>query len=42
VTLDDVLGDTATITVTNTFATAPIQPVTPAAQAVQAAPAFTG
>jgi hypothetical protein len=30
VTLDDVLGDTATIT------------VTPAAQAVQAAPAFTG
>jgi hypothetical protein len=42
VTLDDVLGDTATITVTNTFPTAPIQPVTPAAQAVQAAPAFTG
>lgn len=39
----DVLGDTATITVTNHFPAAPpIQPVTPAAQAVQAAPAFTG
>ncbi|HEY3673704.1 MAG TPA: hypothetical protein VGN51_22405 [Acidimicrobiia bacterium] len=36
----DVIGDTATITVTNNFPTAP--PLTPAAQAVQAAPAFTG
>ncbi len=40
---DDVLGDTAIITVTNTFPAAPpIQPIVPAAQAVQAAPAFTG
>jgi hypothetical protein len=45
----DVIGKTATITVTNTFAgtpttptTPPLQPVTPAAQAVQAAPTFTG
>jgi hypothetical protein len=45
----DVIGKTATITVTNTFAstpttptTPPLQPVTPAARAVQAAPTFTG
>ncbi len=39
----DVIGDAATITVTNSFVTPPIQePVTQAAQAVQAAPAFTG
>jgi hypothetical protein len=39
----DVIGDTATITVTNTFPTAPpLQPLTPVAQAVQAAPVFTG
>jgi hypothetical protein len=39
----DVIGDTATITVTNNFPTAvPLTPITPAAQAVQAAPAFTG
>jgi hypothetical protein len=44
----DVIGDTATITVTNAFAgtpttpTTPIQPVTPGARAVQAAPNFTG
>ena len=42
-TFGDVIGDAATITVTNSFVTPPIQePVTPAAQAVQAAPAFTG
>jgi hypothetical protein len=42
----DVIGDSATITVTNTFTPAPTtttQPAaTPAAQAVQAAPTFTG
>jgi hypothetical protein len=45
VTFGDVIGDTATITVSNDFETAPappIEPVTPAAQAVQAAPTFTG
>jgi len=45
-TFGDVIGDAATITVTNSFAapiTPPVTPpVTPAAQAVQAAPAFTG
>lgn len=45
-TFSDVIGDTATITVTNTFATTPttppIEPITPAATAVQAAPVFTG
>ncbi|HEU5307573.1 MAG TPA: hypothetical protein VFW97_09610 [Acidimicrobiia bacterium] len=42
-TFGDVIGDAATITVTNTFPPAPpIQPITPAAQAVQAAPVFTG
>jgi hypothetical protein len=43
-TFGDVIGDSATITVTNTFPTPtpPLQPITPAAQAVQAAPAFTG
>src|SRR4051794_19361930 len=43
-TFTDVIGDTATITVTNSFATPPPnqQPITPVAQAVQAAPAFTG
>ena len=42
-TFTDVIGDTATITVTNTFPTAPPdEPITPVAQAVQAAPAFTG
>jgi hypothetical protein len=42
-TFTDVIGDTATITVTNTFPTAPPeQPITPVAQAVQAAPTFTG
>jgi Domain of unknown function (DUF5979) len=40
VSFDDVIGDTATITVTNDFP--PAEPVTPAAQAVQAAPGFTG
>jgi hypothetical protein len=45
----DVVGQTATITVTNNFSgtptpptTPPLEPVTPAAQAVQAAPNFTG
>jgi hypothetical protein len=45
----DIIGQTATITITNTFAgtpttptTPPLQPVTPAARAVQAAPTFTG
>jgi hypothetical protein len=41
-TFGDVIGDAATITVTNSFATPPIEPITPAAQAVQAAPVFTG
>jgi hypothetical protein len=44
-TFGDVIGDAATITVTNSFVapiTPPVTPVTPAAQAVQAAPAFTG
>lgn len=40
-TFDRVAGDTATITVTNGFPV-PEEPVTPVAQAVQAAPAFTG
>jgi hypothetical protein len=43
VVFSDVNDAVATITVTNSFPTAvPIQPITPAAQAVQAAPAFTG
>jgi hypothetical protein len=44
-TFGDVIGDAATITVTNTFSAPtppPVQPVTPAAEAVQAAPTFTG
>jgi hypothetical protein len=42
-TFGDEIGDAATITVTNTFVpTPPIEPITPAAQAVQAAPVFTG
>jgi hypothetical protein len=41
-TFGDVIGDAATITVTNSFVTPPTPPTTPAAQAVQAAPAFTG
>jgi hypothetical protein len=45
-TFGDVIGDSATITVTNTFppapTTPPIQPITPAATAVQATPVFTG
>jgi len=44
-TFTDVVGDSATITVTNTFpvpSPPPVQPVIPVAQAVQAAPAFTG
>jgi hypothetical protein len=43
-TFTEVIGDTATITVTNTFAVPACcpQPITPAAQAVQAAPTFTG
>jgi hypothetical protein len=44
-TFGDVIGDAATITVTNSFVTPPtppIEPITPAAQAVQAAPTFTG
>jgi hypothetical protein len=41
----DVIGDSATITVTNTFVPTPTTttpPTTPAPQAVQAAPTFTG
>jgi hypothetical protein len=41
----DVIGTAAAITVTNTFPTPtppPLTPITPAAQAVQAAPTFTG
>jgi hypothetical protein len=41
-TFGDVIGDSATITVSNTFDAAPIEPITPAAEAVQAAPVFTG
>jgi hypothetical protein len=42
-TFGDVIGDSATITVTNDFATTvPLTPITPAAQAVQATPVFTG
>ena len=41
-TFGDVIGDAATITVTNSFVTPPTPPITPAAEAVQAAPAFTG
>jgi hypothetical protein len=42
-TFGDVIGDAATITVTNTFPEPPpVTPVQPAAQAVQAAPVFTG
>lgn len=43
VTFTDVIGDAATITVTNTFVAPPAPPPTPpAVQAVQAAPTFTG
>jgi hypothetical protein len=46
-TFGDVIGDTATITVTNDFVTpptttTPTEPITPAAAAVQATPVFTG
>lgn len=41
-TFGDVIGDTATITVTNSFVAPPEAPITPVAQAVQAAPVFTG
>jgi hypothetical protein len=44
VSFTDVIGDAATITVTNTFPTPapPTPPAPPVAQAVQIAPAFTG
>ncbi len=42
VTFTDVIGDDATITVTNTFPMPTPEPVIPAATAVQAPPTFTG
>jgi hypothetical protein len=41
VTFTDVIGDAATVTVTNTFV-APTPPAPPVAQALQVAPTFTG
>jgi hypothetical protein len=41
-TFTDVLGDAATITVTNTFPTPETPPAPPVVQAIQAAPNFTG